>query len=664
MNDPPDRVARLSFVQGAVSVDPADAEEWIDATLNRPVTSGDRIWVDADSRAELQVGTATIHLDEYTGFSFTLLDDGVARMSLTDGAMALHVQALQPAETLEIDTPNATVMIRAPGEYSIDTEESGDRTTVKTRTGRAEVTGSDQHTYPVDANEQGVFTGNDELSSIMTQVARRSAFETWASERENLETHSVAARYVSSGVVGYQDLDRYGTWTQEPEYGNVWQPTTLVVSNWAPYRFGRWVWVSPWGWTWIDDSPWGFAPFHYGRWTYLRQRWCWVPGPIRARPSYAPALVAWVGPPSFGVDFRTNVGWFPLGPREIYIPARHTSWQYFNNVNSANAMFVDNNQLMNAFNGRAPHGDYRNRAAPHAVTVVDRDAFIGAHHTGATRVEVDADDLRNWRDQARPPNLDPNRDSLLGARPSAHVPPPHRNRQRDDEPPEQSVASAPDEPEHAVIPGSGSAGNVGQRPGRLSRPNPSLPVGGDAFASQAPADAMDNSDAPDRTARDGVRFQSHRDAPAHPQHDRPPQIANVADPADPAPPATQVPHPHRDRPPQADRPPKTDRPPLADQPSQTAPPVQPRADRPTPADPPRHTNRVQGAPPPAGEPPRVIQQTTPGATPPGTNDRNMAPAPRGTGRATQYPHPAANGEKSTTTNTPPVSNFYGRLERH
>lgn len=427
--DPPNRVARLSFVQGAVSLQPVDAEDWVDATLNRPLTSGDRMWADNGSRAELQVGIATIRIDENSGLSFTELDDDVLQIRLTDGAMSLHVYALDANDTVEIDTPNATVMIRQTGEYAIDTEEGGDRTIVKTRAGEAEVTGADRHGYIVRTNEQGVFSGNDELSSLMTQVARRSPFETWAYERENVQSQSVASQYVAPGVVGYQDLDRNGTWAYEPEYGNVWQPTTYVINDWAPYRYGRWVWVTPWGWTWIDDAPWGFAPFHYGRWAYLRHRWCWVPGPVHRTPTYAPALVAWVGSPSFGVDFR-NVGWFPLAPREIYIPRGRTSWRYFNNVNSTNAAFADTAELSNAYNGRAERRDYRNRTAPHAVTVVERDVFVGGHRTGGKRKDVDADDLRRWRDHADPPPIEPNRESRLGAQPTLHVPPQRDRSQR------------------------------------------------------------------------------------------------------------------------------------------------------------------------------------------------------------------------------------------
>jgi hypothetical protein len=674
--DPPDRVARVSFVQGAVSLQPADAQDWIDATLNRPLTTGDRIWADSASRAELQAGTATIRIDENSGFSFTDLDADVLQVRLTDGAMTLHVYSLDGNETVEIDTPNATVMIRQPGEYAIDTEEDGDRTIVKTRAGEAEVTGADQHGYIVRTNEQGVFSGNEELSSVMTQVARRSAFETWAYERENMQSQSVASRYVAPGVVGYQDLDRNGTWAYEPEYGNVWQPTTYVINDWAPYRYGRWVWVTPWGWTWIDDAPWGFAPFHYGRWAYLRHRWCWVPGPVHGRPTYAPALVAWVGPPSFGVDFRNpNVGWFPLGPREIYLPGSRTSWRYFHSVNSTNAAFADTTELSNAYNGRGQHRDYRNRTAPNAVTVVDREAFVGAHRTLGKRKDVDADDLQHWRDQATPPPIEPSRESRLGAQPSTRVPPQHDRQQDRSErvaqqptvrpplvqPPlaqqptvqPRSLPAAPTHAPRSDSPRQWSGSNVGEGSNRYER-RPVTPTPGDADSL---ADDSRDAGQPDTPATPTVIRPPNRNAaPSHAQRNRSRDAQPNDVPPAPAesPVAQQQTRQHHDQQ-QADRQPQNDRPPQEqrasrhDRPEQAPDAGQPAARpmRPMPSDPPHHNDRIQIPQPPAQvEQPRVVQQQqaaheprqqpqarTEQAPQGAANNRTMAPSVRGQERA-------------------------------
>jgi hypothetical protein len=137
-------------------------------------------------------------------------------------------------------------------------------------------------------------------------------------------------------MTGAEDLDRYGRWEQSPDYGPLWVPTAVAV-DWAPYRTGHWAWVSPWGWTWIDDAPWGFAPFHYGRWVYVRNSWCWAPGNRVVRPVYAPALVAWMGSSHGGVSVRVGggpaVGWFPLAPREVYVPSYRVSSRYARDVN-------------------------------------------------------------------------------------------------------------------------------------------------------------------------------------------------------------------------------------------------------------------------------------------------------------------------------------------
>src|SRR5205814_1992738 len=102
----------------------------------------------------------------------------------------------------------------------------------------------------------------------------------------------------------------------EPQYGAIWVPRRVPV-DWAPYRYGHWAWIEPWGWTWVDDAPWGFAPFHYGRWIFTAGNWGWVPGPRTVRPVYAPALVAWVGGPRLNASVsigggRGGVAWFPL----------------------------------------------------------------------------------------------------------------------------------------------------------------------------------------------------------------------------------------------------------------------------------------------------------------------------------------------------------------
>ncbi len=361
-DDPPSRVARLSYSNGEVSFNPAGTDDWVSAVLNRPLTTGDKLWTDTNARAELQVGSATLYLSGETGFSFLNLDDRIMQIRLTEGTLNLHVRRLGQDESIEVDTPNLAFSVLRNGSYRINVNESGDTTVVNVRDGEGEVTGGGS-AYTIHPNEQGYFTGIDSLTADVRPLPGQDDFDQWCNERELRAEHAPARRYVSDDVIGYEDLDDYGGWRSEPDYGTVWFPHTTVV-GWAPYRFGHWVWISPWGWTWVDNEPWGFAPFHYGRWIFVRGAWGWVPCPPHAvavayvRPVYAPALVAWVGGPHFGVGVAVggggwgagvNVGWFPLGPREVFVPSYRVSRTYVNNVNISNTT-VNQTVINNYYN--------------------------------------------------------------------------------------------------------------------------------------------------------------------------------------------------------------------------------------------------------------------------------------------------------------------------
>jgi hypothetical protein len=426
--DPPGRVARLSLIEGEVSFAPAGTDEWAEAVLNRPLTSEDRLSVGADGRAELQVGSATVHLNRNSQFGFIELDDDVMQMSLVDGAATVRVRRLADGEVVKVETLNATVELRSAGEYHIEVNPDIDQTVVKTRSGEADVTGGSK-SYTVRENEQGVFSGLENLTAHTAPIAPRTPFEAWANDRDQREEQSESSRYVSRDVVGYEDLDNQGEWLHEREYGYVWRPL-YVAADWAPYRFGRWAWVSPWGWTWIDDARWGFAPFHYGRWVHLRSRWCWVPGPRHLRPIYAPAFVGWIGGSSISASIvhGPGVGWYPLGPREIYRPGyRHTP-RYIRYVNVSNTV-VSNHYITNVYSRPRRHEDHRYRQEEHryrryaeAITAVQRDHFVSGRQISGHRVRLNERDMREWRDDPRPPAIAPYRESVLAGEPRERRP--------------------------------------------------------------------------------------------------------------------------------------------------------------------------------------------------------------------------------------------------
>lgn len=397
-DDPPGRVARIRFLQGSVSFQPAGESEWVAAVANRPMTTGDRLWVDAGSRAEVQIGSAVIRVDASTGFSFLNLDDRTVQIQLSEGTLGLRVRRLRSDEILEVDTPNEAFSVTRPGQYRVSAGADGNSSSAVVREGAGEATGGGQ-TYTVSAGQRGTFSGTDALYGEVVNAGGYDDFDNWGRSRDVQYDGSRSARYVSSDVVGYEDLDSNGVWRSDHSYGDVWVPTS-VPKGWAPYRYGHWEWISPWGWTWVDDSSWGFAPFHYGRWVSTQGSWCWVPGPRTVEPVYAPALVAFIGGPSFGVSIGMgggsvggNVGWFPLGPREVYVPAYNTSREYVNRINVSNTT-VNTTTITNVYNNQVTNNvtntnvTYVNRTVPGAVTAVPQNAFRTAQPVAKAAVAV------------------------------------------------------------------------------------------------------------------------------------------------------------------------------------------------------------------------------------------------------------------------------------
>src|SRR5207245_173363 len=159
---------------------------------------------------------------------------------------------------------------------------------VVVRSGQAEVTGAGQ-AFTLDAGNSASLSGTDQLAYNVDTAPAPDAFDSWCEQRDTHESRSQSARYLPPTVIGSEDLDDNGVWDETPEYGAVWYPRE-VEAGWAPYHNGHWAWIEPWGWTWVDDAPWGFAPFHYGRWIYGHDRWGWAPGPIAVRGYGGPVL--------------------------------------------------------------------------------------------------------------------------------------------------------------------------------------------------------------------------------------------------------------------------------------------------------------------------------------------------------------------------------------
>jgi hypothetical protein len=423
--DPPTRVARLNYINGNVSMEPAGVDDWAPAVVNRPFTTGDYIYTDDGARAELHMDVAVLRMGPQTSFGWLNLDDRTAQLKLTEGDLYVRIRRFSSDQVFEVDTPNGAVTLLQNGNYRFRVDPNGAWSYTVVRDGQAQVTGGGQ-AFLLNSGESANVSGTDQISYDVETAPEPDDFDQWAMQRDQHEQQLRSAQYVSDAVIGYEDLDDNGDWAQESDYGPVWYPHG-VDAGWAPYHYGHWGWIDPWGWTWVDDAQWGFAPFHYGRWVYYRDRWGWCPGPRNeGRPYYAPALVAWFGGRGFsvGVSFGGGggLGWVALGFGEVYTPPYVVSQSYFRDVNVYNTRVTNVTVINNVYNTvYVNHAVYNqttfvNSRAPNAVMAMPQSAFAsGQAVRQAARPVPAADFARIQSARVTSPPVAPTRQSLMPA---------------------------------------------------------------------------------------------------------------------------------------------------------------------------------------------------------------------------------------------------------
>jgi hypothetical protein len=381
----PTRVGRLAFTEGQVSVYQDPELGWDKAYVNTPITSENSVWTDRGSRAEMRVGGIAARLDQETQLDISRLEENDFDAGVPRGSLNLRVRYKEQDDHITLNTPHALFVIETDGRYRLDVDEDRDQSRLTVLGGYAFLEGPNGR-IPVENGRMVIVSGGGQYAF---ERAREDAFDRWASSRDQTWQDSVARRYVPSDMTGYEELDRYGQWQQDADYGAVWYPTR-VSSGWAPYRYGHWSYLRPWGWTWIDDAPWGYAPSHYGRWIEVNNRWGWVPGYAPSqRVAWAPALVGFFGGAGFSVSISSGspVGWYPLAPWERYDPWYRVSPTY---VTRVNRYVVDRRPRW--WQGRGD--DWRHWNRDRAYTVVNRDVFVNRRAVQNATVRVNAETIR------------------------------------------------------------------------------------------------------------------------------------------------------------------------------------------------------------------------------------------------------------------------------
>ena len=411
--DAPGRVARLSTFAGDVQL-ANEREDWRSIPRNYAITGGDNLWVSEGGRAELDVGPLQVWLAGGTNVNFERLDDQSLIARVSQGSMAVRIRAWEQQDAMRVLTATGEIAFLQPGFYVVNAASQYAPASMSVRSGQAEVL----------TNGPGSIVNRGDSVVLDISGVRfdrnvgygNSGFETWATSRDrrNDRWESRNAGQLSPWMVGARDLDEYGSWDNDYEYGRIWYPTA-VAANWAPFRFGRWSWVQPWGWTWVDDAPWGFAPFHYGRWVRIGPRWAWSPGSSVGRPVYAPALVTFFGGNGWSVSASVGptYSWVPLGWNEPFVPWYTYSPNYWRQVNRP--------YVRNIAEEPWRPRTYVHAGVPGAITAVAGAAFIGGRPVAQNLVRnISERDIRS-APPARMgevlPQFQPARGNAAGSRP-------------------------------------------------------------------------------------------------------------------------------------------------------------------------------------------------------------------------------------------------------
>ena len=372
---------RLRFIDGAVSFWRTGAADWSTAQVNTALAAGDSLYAGDGANLEIQIGPqAFIRAGSATEVDLTSLSSDYMQIRITGGHAAFDLQNVPRGQTIEVDTPNGALTLGGPGYYRIDVEESKTAFSAR-RGGTATVVPATGETTNVADNEQTILDGTDTVQVTVNAAPAPDAWDRWNDDRTaQLGEAPRSAQYVPAEIAGADDLDRYGDWSEQPQYGHVWVPRG-VGPNWAPYSTGRWVYDPYYQWTWVDDAPWGWAPYHYGRWVNFNGGWGWAPGPVVAAPVYSPALVAFFGAPGIGVSVGVGlpfVSWVALGFGEPIVPwwgqpgfVGRPYWGGWGGPRVVNNVVINNTKIVNVTNVTK----YQNVNVRNAVMGVDRHQF-------------------------------------------------------------------------------------------------------------------------------------------------------------------------------------------------------------------------------------------------------------------------------------------------
>jgi hypothetical protein len=332
------RIVRLSSVQGDVQVDRNTGQGYEKGFLNLPVTEGTKIQTKADGLAtvELEEGSGVrIAPDSVVGFpQLALLDSGTEASTLfvQEGTVYIDFAGARDGE-FTVTFGHTKVSLTDPAHLRLAMEDTV--AVLSVFKGDVQVQ-SPSGSVEVGKNRTAIFDLADKDRYKLADGYGSGDYDAWDKQQEQYQQTYASAGSQSSNspyAYGNSDLNYYGTFSNYPGYGTLWQPY-FAGAGWNPFMNGAWTYYPGYGYGWASGYPWGWTPYHTGTWVYAPgYGWGWQPGgpwtnrnPM-PRVSNPPADFQLPEPPDSG----QKTVWVNHGPEPVLLGKSANHLQIANN---------------------------------------------------------------------------------------------------------------------------------------------------------------------------------------------------------------------------------------------------------------------------------------------------------------------------------------------
>jgi uncharacterized protein DUF6600/FecR-like protein len=308
------RIVRLSDVQGSVQIDKNSGLGFESAFINLPITQGTQLRTGSNGRAEIEFEDgSSMRLAPNTTVEFNKLglNESGKRISQVNLVQGMAYVDWLGKDAVGLNFSREAISLDHAAHFRVDS--SAEVANLAVFKGAVEVEGPGGK-VAVEKKKTATFnTADDDKYTVANKISE-APLDSW--DKESISYHDQYAKNNAGSPYGYgvSDLNYYGSYSNVPGYGMMWQPFFTGV-GWDPFMDGAWGFYPGFGYLFASAYPWGWMPYYYGNWAFVPgYGWGWQPGgwnswhPI---PHYTPTTLTHVTPlvaPATGTARTVVVG--------------------------------------------------------------------------------------------------------------------------------------------------------------------------------------------------------------------------------------------------------------------------------------------------------------------------------------------------------------------